>query len=67
MGPGGVTVYPLRHWDGNTFVFDLQSENAEPGSISRIDFRPGSAGVVESVQIEYFSRDLAGGVFSRIS
>lgn len=67
MGPGGVTVYPLRHWDGNTFVFDLQGENAQPGSLSRIDFRPGFAGVSESAQIEYFSRDVAGGIFSRVS
>jgi CubicO group peptidase (beta-lactamase class C family) len=67
MGPNGVTVYPLRHWDGNTFVFDLQSENAEPGSVSRIDFRPGPSGGTESLQMEYFSRDLARGIFNRSS
>lgn len=38
MGAGGRIVHPLRHWDGNTFVFDLQGENAPPGSISRTNF-----------------------------
>ena len=65
MGPGGATAYPLRHWDGNSFVFDLSGENAEPGSISRIDFRLGTTGVAESLQIEYFAQDLARGVFKR--
>lgn len=66
MGPGGATIYPLRHWDGNRFVFDLSGENAEPGSISRIDFKPGATGVSDSLQIEYFAQDLAHGVFKRM-
>lgn len=65
MGPAGATTYLLRHWDGNTFVFDLSGENAEPGSVSRIDFRPGPTGVSESLQIEYFAQDIARGVFKR--
>lgn len=65
MGPGGIKTYALRHWSGNTFVFDLAGENAEPGSVSRIDFKPGASGVSESLQIEYYAEDIARGVFAR--
>ncbi|MDM0085069.1 serine hydrolase [Variovorax sp. J31P179] len=64
MGPTGTKIYALRHWSGNTFVFDLSGENAEPGSLSRIDFRPGAPGVSQSLQIEYYAEDVARGVFT---
>ncbi|WP_043646069.1 serine hydrolase [Nocardia thailandica] len=53
LGPKGMR-YPLRHWDGDTFVFDLQSENAPPGTISRADF----AG--NTVRLEYFDQNGLG-------
>jgi CubicO group peptidase (beta-lactamase class C family) len=65
MGPGGAKSFVLRHWSGNTFVIDLSGENAPPGSISRIDFKVGPSGRSESVQMEYFSQDIARGVFTR--
>lgn len=66
MGPTGAKTYALRHWSGNTFVFDLAGENAEVGSVSRIDFRPAAAGVPQGLQIEYYSEDLARGAFTLV-
>lgn len=37
LGPGKVTV-PLRHWDGDTFVFTPTGEAANPGTISQARF-----------------------------
>ena len=65
MGPVGARTFTLRHWNGNTFVFDLSGENAEPGSLSRIDFKPGVSGLSESLQIEYYAQDIARGVFTK--
>ena len=59
MGPGGVTKRELRHWDGNTYTFTLQNENAEPGSISKVTFDgPG-------MSIEYYDDASNNGVFVR--
>jgi CubicO group peptidase (beta-lactamase class C family) len=65
MGPTGAKVFPLRHWSGNTYVFDLSGENAPPGSISTIDFKPGAFGVSGSLAIEYYAEDLTRGTFTR--
>lgn len=51
-------VYRLRHWDGDTFVFDVTSENAPPGSVSAATF----AG--DRLTLEYFDQDKMG-TFSR--
>lgn len=37
LGPGKVTV-PLRHWDGDTFVFTPVGEAANPGTVSQARF-----------------------------
>lgn len=37
LGPGKVTV-PLRHWDGDTFVFTPSGESANPGTVSQARF-----------------------------
>ncbi len=66
MGPDAKTSVALRHWSGNGFVFDLQGENAPPGSISKIDFVPAGPGAAGSLQIEFFSEDAAHGVFTRV-
>lgn len=39
---------PLSHWDGDTFTFTLDTENASPGTISRATFAPGR------VTLEYY-------------
>lgn len=65
LGPGGAKTYALRHWSGDTFVFDLQGENAPPGSLSRIDFSLGASGLAQSLRIEYYAEDLARGVFTK--
>ncbi|WP_442287856.1 serine hydrolase [Variovorax sp. M-6] len=65
MGPGGARVFALRHWNGNSFVFDFPREIAEPGALSRIDFKPGVSGLSDSLQIEYYAEDIAGGVFTK--
>ncbi|WP_035749064.1 serine hydrolase [Arthrobacter sp. 35W] len=55
LGPAGV-VYPLTHWDGNTFSTPLASENAEPGSISKVEFTAGADGRASSLVFEYFDK-----------
>lgn len=65
MGPTGARVFPLRHWSGNTFVFDLSGENAPPGSLARIDFQPGASGVSGSLVIDYYAEDSTRGSFVR--
>jgi CubicO group peptidase (beta-lactamase class C family) len=53
MGPRG-DVFPLSHWDGDTFTFTLQNENAPPGTISKATF----AG--NELTLEYFDRNKLG-------
>ena len=47
-------VYPLKHWDGEVFTFDLANENAPPGSISTATFSG------DRLQLEYFDQDRMG-------
>ncbi|BCI85769.1 hypothetical protein NIIDMKKI_09750 [Mycobacterium kansasii] len=37
LGPKNQT-FTLTHWDADTFTFPLSTENALPGSISRLSF-----------------------------
>lgn len=46
--------YPLRHWEGDTFAFDLSSENASPGTVPKAVF----AG--NTLTLEYFDADGLG-------
>jgi CubicO group peptidase (beta-lactamase class C family) len=66
MGPTGARIYPMRHWDGNTYVFDLSGENAPPGSVARVDFTPDASGVSSSMTIDYYAEDFARGAFKRV-
>ncbi len=50
------TVYELAHWDGDSFVFDLQGENAPEGSRSEVRFDPAAG----SVWIEVFDENGLG-------
>lgn len=63
LGPAGKT-FTLRHWDGDTFVFELDGEDASPGSVSTLTFER-SGGTVASLRAEYFSEDLTRGLFRR--
>ena len=65
MGPTGATVFPLRHWSGNTYVFDLSGENAPPGSLARVDFKPDASGVCASLAMDYYAEDVTKGTFTR--
>ncbi len=47
-------VYPLKHWDGDLFTFDLTNENAPPGSTSTAKFSG------DRLQLEYFDQDRMG-------
>ena len=58
MGPAAVH-YPLYHWNGDLFAFNVHDEDAPAGTISGLEFR------LQSLQIDYFSQDLARGVFVR--
>lgn len=46
--------YPLRHWDGDTFAFDLRGENAPPGSVSSAVFTD------DTLRIAYFDQNGLG-------
>ncbi len=63
MGPEGAE-YPLRHWDGQVFAFDVASEDASDGSISMATFTLGSAGPAKSLAIELFATS-GHGTFAR--
>lgn len=57
LGPRNTTV-PLRHWDGDTFVFAPSDESANPGTISEARFEDGT------LTLEYY--DTSGmGTFIR--
>lgn len=56
MGVG--KTFPLRHWDGDTFAFDLDTENAPPGSVSKATFTGNR------LNLEYFD-DQGLGTFTR--
>ncbi|MEV0336835.1 serine hydrolase [Nocardia sp. NPDC050717] len=46
--------YPLRHWDGDTFAFDLFGENAPPGTVSSARFEG------DRLVLNYFDEDGLG-------
>jgi CubicO group peptidase (beta-lactamase class C family) len=50
-------VYPLKHWDGDLFVFDVTSENAPAGSVSKAVFD------ADRLTLEYFDADKMGTFF----
>jgi CubicO group peptidase (beta-lactamase class C family) len=52
MGVG--KTFPLKHWDGDTFAFDLDTENAPPGSISKATFTGGQ------LNLEYYDEEGLG-------
>ena len=45
---------PLAHWNGDTFTFTLDNENASPGTISKVNFAPGR------VTLEYYDQEGLG-------
>lgn len=47
-------AYRLKHWDGEVFVFDVTSENAPPGSVSKAVFDG------DRLTLEYFDSDKMG-------
>ncbi|WP_307786832.1 serine hydrolase [Mycolicibacterium mengxianglii] len=47
-------MWPLTHWDGNVFTFELTSENAPPGTISKATFDGNR------LVLEYFDSDKMG-------
>ena len=47
-------AYPLTHWDGDAFTMDLTTENAPPGSISKVTFNG------KSLTVEVLDEDKMG-------
>jgi CubicO group peptidase (beta-lactamase class C family) len=47
--------FPLRHWDGNVFVFTPTGENAPDGSISAVTFTIDGADRASALAIEFFA------------
>lgn len=64
LGPEGQAVFPLRHWDGDLFVFSTFNDATGPGSLSKADFADGQ------LMLEHYNRAEPGtqglGVFSRV-
>lgn len=58
MGPALQRVYPLQHWDGDTFVFSPVNDSATPGSLSQASFNG------RQLTLEHFN-SLDMGVFTR--
>ena len=58
-------AFPLEHWDGSTFVFDIETENAAIASRSTATFTDGE-GETEMLEIELFSVDGVPGRFERM-
>ncbi|MFC3226414.1 serine hydrolase [Marinibaculum pumilum] len=57
MSVGPIPMrFPLRHWDGNRFVFVPAGENAPAGSLSAVDFAQDDAGRIAAVTVEVFDR-----------
>jgi CubicO group peptidase (beta-lactamase class C family) len=59
VGPKPVE-YPLRHWDGPVFVFDVSGENAPDGSVSAVTFAGGASAPATSLAIEFFVQNGKG-------
>ncbi|WP_457094592.1 serine hydrolase [Microvirga sp. P5_D2] len=55
--------YDLTHWNGDQFTFTLRNENANPGTISKVEFSGMPEGVMR-MTIEYFNSHGLG-VFTR--
>ena len=54
IGPKG-SHYPLRHWDGQVFVFTAAGENAPEGSVSAVTFTIGGKGRPSALAIEFYA------------
>ena len=54
----------LRHWDGDTYVYEPAGESANPGSVSKLTFARGRGGRASAMTIEYYQQD-GMGTFTR--
>lgn len=59
LGPKGIE-YPLRHWDGNEFIFKPASENSPEGSISLANFKTPRNARFGELTIEYLDQEGLG-------
>lgn len=53
------TLVALRHWDGDTYVYEPAGESANPGSVSKLTFARGRGGRASAMTIEYYQQDAA--------
>jgi CubicO group peptidase (beta-lactamase class C family) len=60
LGPKGDVEYPLRHWDGNQFIFMPSSENSPEGSISLATFKTPRNARFGELTIEYLDQQGLG-------
>ncbi|MCB8876855.1 serine hydrolase [Acidisoma silvae] len=54
LGPH-ATEFPLRHWDGDIFVYTPAGESAPVGSVGAVTFTPGPAGKAASFAIDLYA------------
>lgn len=59
VGPS-KTSFTLTHWDGNRYVFPIGPPLASEGSRSAVDFGTDEAGLIQTMQVEFFNTDGMG-------
>lgn len=59
IGPAGRD-YPLRHWDGNVFVYSPTGENAPDGSVSALTFAMDASGRATGFAIDFYAASGCG-------
>jgi CubicO group peptidase (beta-lactamase class C family) len=64
IGPSGM-AFPLRPWDGNTFVYTPTGENAPDGSVSKATFTMDATGRASGLSLEYFAGSGEGDLVRR--
>ncbi len=63
LGPKRMS-FPLRHWDGDTFVYLPSGESASPRSVSKVTFQRDAGGPATAIEIEFYAQD-GMGTFTR--
>ena len=59
LGPNRM-AFALRHWEGDTYVYEPSGESANPGSMSKVSFARGPEGRATAMTIEYYEQEGMG-------
>ncbi|OSP55086.1 serine hydrolase [Pseudoruegeria sp. SK021] len=56
LGPNGLS-FPLTHWSGDRFVYDVLNENMPAGSVAEVTFDAAVNGASPALRIDYLAAD----------